>query len=177
MTLAKKPFAMTDIELGDAHEERVAKALNGRVQVGSGRVKVATLRSDVLAIPFLIECKATRETTITIKYDVWTDLIKKVKETMWLPSYSLSVVDGWGDFYDFVGIDKRLISDKLLKKICPNGLMQVYEVNKTAKISCLIEASKNRKYIDVLFKDYGMPLSFVPLERLKPYYKELTSNL
>ena len=175
--MPKKPFMMSVTELGDALEERVATALNGRLQTGSGRVKVPSLRADVLAVPFLIECKATKETSITLKYDVWEDLLGKVKETMWLPSYAISVVDQWGDFYDFVGINKKLIPDKLLKTICPRGMLQVFEVRKTKRVSCFIEASKNSQYIEVNFDLDGTTLVFMPIERLKPYYKELTRNL
>jgi hypothetical protein len=173
--MAKKPFAMTDKELGDAFEERVASALKGRVQIGSGRIKVPTMRSDVLAVPFLIECKATKQSHITIKYDVWTDLLKKVKETPYLPSYAVSVVDQWGEFYDFVGIDTKLIPDNLLSQMCPNGRLQTFNVNKTKKVSCLIDCYKNRQLVEICFEYHN--LLFIPLNRLSSQFRNLISNL
>lgn len=174
--MSKKAFAMNNQELGDAFEERVATALKGRLQIGSGRVKVPTLRSDVLAIPFLIECKATKNNHITFSTNVWDDLLKKVKETQWLPAYGLSVVDQWGYFYDFVGIDKRLLTDEIVHKIAPMGLLQSFDVKRTKKISCLIDAQKNRQYIEVVVNGI-VELSFLPLDSLKYHYKDLIKDL
>jgi hypothetical protein len=172
----KKPFQMTVKELGDAHEQRTAKALNGRVQVGSGSVRVPRLRGDVIAAPLMIECKSTAKSSITIKYDVWADLLRKVKETRFLPAYALSVVDQFGNFYDFVGINKLYFTDEILAKMT-RGFYNHVEVKKTKNVSFLIEMHKANKYLSVTFVESGHTLLFVPLPSFARYFPELVKGL
>ena len=175
----KKPAAMTKKELGDAHEERVAKALKGRTQTGSGAVRVAMLRGDVIASPFMIECKATAANRITIKYDVWDDVCKKAKETPFKPAYAISTVDEYGNFYDMVGFKREHFTKKLMIAVAPNGILEKFACNKTTTISCVEAAVKSSQYlrVDFFMDDPTTVLYFVSLERLTRVFDKLVEGM
>lgn len=140
----------TKRELGDAHEERVSKALGGRTQVGSGAVKVPSLRGDVVAEPLLVECKSTAKDSIVFSVAVWVDLKRKAQEARRLPAYSLSVLDDKGKPYDVICMSVNLVTNNLLRELARNGEHSQKTVSKTAKLDMIESLVLNRQYLTVL---------------------------
>jgi hypothetical protein len=135
------------------------------------------MRADVIASPFMIECKATKEQSILLKSDVWEDLLKKTGETNFLPAYSISVVDQFGNFYDMIGVREEELTDELLSLMCPMGMMNATSLKKSTRVHNVINAVKTSKYMRVEFQNSEDILVFVPLNRFAFHFAKVVAGL
>lgn len=154
---------MTKRELGDDHESHVAKVLKGRVQLGSGAVKVPTLRGDVIADPLMIECKATSSLTISFLSGVWSDVKKKARETVYSPAYALRVFDGFGNPFDVICLSANIIDPTTIPVAIGGKHGNLIVVKKTKKIDFIPSLVKNRQYVILEIETTGERLVMMSL--------------